>query len=259
LEASSNDYNFNLFNPGSPYRKRNRNLILILLTIWFVAIFGFQILLLIFEKPTPEKSLIVFESVWEKVKSGTATEQEKNGFINSLIHVAGKSLVKPADKIILKNALTWFVFDMVSDSEKLILSGLIKELEEVRKEISVAPDTEYAQLKSDQLRIKAEINAIANEKTGTDPGNHKETILPYSLNPESKALSTDELAALPKVMKLYLTHNQSFLTDTKILGFPFHYFYTAEFLLILFVVLCLIYSIRITRLQNTFSIKEEES
>ncbi|MBW6500163.1 MAG: DUF4212 domain-containing protein [Bacteroidales bacterium] len=40
-----------------------------------------------------------------------------------------------------------------------------------------------------------------------------------------------------------LTHNQSALTDTVFLGFPFHYFYTAVFLLILFIVLCIVYNI----------------
>ena len=116
MEASNNDYNFSLFKPGSPYGRKNRNLIIILVTIWFVAIFGFQILLLIVQKPTPEKTLITFESVWENVKTGNATDQEKKDFVNSLIAVAGKSSVKPADKTILINAITWSVFNMVSDS-----------------------------------------------------------------------------------------------------------------------------------------------
>jgi putative solute:sodium symporter small subunit len=226
-------------------------------TVWFVAIFGFQILLLIFEKPTPEKTLITFESVWENVKTGDATEQEKKDFINSLVNVAGKSSVKPKDKIILVNAITRAVFDMVSDPDKLILSGQVKKLAGTRARLAVAPEAEYPVLKSDLMIIKAAINTIANEKTGIDPTNNKEAILPYSLNFENKELTSEEIEALPQIMKLYLTHNQSFLTDMKILGFPFHYFYTAEFLLILFVCLCLIYSIRTTQLQKRFSIKEE--
>jgi len=257
LEASNNDYNFNLFKPGSTYGKRNRNLILILVTIWFVAIFGFQILLLIFQKPTPEKTLLTFESVWENVKTGDATEQQQKDYINSLVAVSGKSSVKPADKTILVNAITRAVFEMISDPEKLILSEQVKLLAETRAKLAVAPEAEYLVLKSDLMRIKAAINSIANEKTGIDPTNNKEAILPYSLNAENKELTSEETETLPQIMKLYLTHNQSFLTDTKILGFPFHYFYTAEFLLILFVCLCLIYSIRTTQLQKRFSIKEE--
>jgi uncharacterized membrane protein len=257
LKTSNNDYNFSLFKPVSPYGRKNRNLIITLVIIWFVAVFGFQLLLLLFEKPTPEKTLITFESVWENVKTGKATEQEKKDFVNSLVAVAGKSSVIPVNKIVLHNALTWSVFSIVSDPEKVILSQQIKELVSIREKLGKASDAEYTRLQSDLIRIKATINSIANEKTGIDPSNNKEAILPYSLNAENKELSADDVESLPKIMKLYLTHNQSFLTDTKILGFPFHYFYTAEFLLILFVGMCLFYSIRITQLQKKFSIKEE--
>lgn len=257
MEASSNDYNFSIFKPGTPYGKRNRNLILILLTIWFVAIFGFQALLLIFEKPTPEKPLITFESVWENVKNGNASEQEKEDYINSLIAVNGKSSVKPPHRTVLVNALTAAVYEMVSDQEKLVLSAQVKELSAIKGKMNVATDAEYINLKDDLNNLKATINSIANEKTGIDPTNNKEAILPYSLNAEAKPLSQSDIEALPGIMKLYLTHNQSFLTDTKFLGFPFHYFYTAEFLLILFVALCLIYSKRTDQLQKKYLIKEE--
>jgi putative solute:sodium symporter small subunit len=257
LEASDKDYNFSLFKPVSPYGRKNRNLILTLLIIWFVAIFGFQILLLIFQKPTPEKALINFEAVWENVKNGDATDQERKDFVNSLISVAGKSLVKPNDRIIIVNALSNVVYGMISDEEKTSLSGLVEDLAETRTQLTKAPDAQYGILRAELTGIKASINAIANERTGIDPTNNKEAILPYSLNTDYKPLSPAEIEALPRIMKLYLTHYQSFLTDTKFLGFPFHYFYTAEFLLIFFIFLCLIYSIKTDQLQKRFSIKEE--
>ena len=257
MKTSDNDYNFSLFKPVSPYSRRNRNLIVTLLVIWFVAIFGFQLLLLLFEEPTPEKTLITFESVWENVKTGKATEQEKKDFVNALVDVAGKSSVKPVNKTVLDNVLTWYVYGMVSDREKVILSEQIKELVSIREKLVKASDAEYSRLQSDLITIKTTINSITNEKTGIDPTNNKEAILPYNLNAENKEPSAADLEALPKIMKLYLTHNQSFLTDTKILDFPFHYFYTAEFLLILFVGICLFYSVRITQLQKKFSITEE--
>jgi putative solute:sodium symporter small subunit len=257
LETNTNQYNFSLFKPVSPYGKKNRNLIITLLIIWFLAIFGFQGLLLIFQKPTPEKSLISFESVWENVKSGNASEKEKMDLVNSIIAVTGKSSIKPADKPVLKKVLTFYVFSMINDSNKVLLTEQIKELALTKEKLTKASDAEYRQLQSDLLRIKASINSIANEKTGIDPTNNKQAILPYSLNAKNTELSAMEIEALPKIMKLYLTHNQSFLTDTKFLGFPFHYFYTAEFLLILFVVLSLFYSIRITQIQKKFSIIEE--
>ncbi len=256
METNTNQYNFSLFKPVSPYGKKNRNLIITLLIIWFLAIFGFQLLLLIFEKPTPEKALITFESVWDKVKNGKASEQEKMDLINSMISIAGKSSVKPADKLILNNALTYYVFSLISDSAKVMLSGQINDLAATKDKLVRASDDEYTQLQSDLVRIKAGINSIANEKTGVDPTNNKDVILPYCLNAENTELTAIEIEALPKLMKLYLTHNQSFLTDTKFIGFPFHYFYTAEFLLILFVLMSLFYSIRITQIQKKFSIKE---
>jgi len=257
LETNTNQYNFSLFKPVSEYGRRNRNLILTLITIWFLAIFGFQLLLLIFEKPTPEKSLISFESVWENVKTAKASEEEKMEVVNSMIMVSGKSSVKPADRIALKKALTYYVFSMVGDSERVFLAAQVKELATIREKLAIAKDAEYSLLQSDLLRIKATINSIANEKTGIDPTNNKAAILPYSLNAENEELSAQDMEALPQIMKLYLTHNQSFLTDTKFLGFPFHYFYTAEFLLIFFVLLSLFYSIRITQIQKKLSIIEE--
>jgi len=257
LKTSDNEHSFSLFNPVSQYGRKNRNLILTLLITWFVAIFGFQLLLVLIQKPTPEKTLITFESVWENVKTGTATDQEKKDFVNSLVAVAGKSSVKPANRIVLDNALTWSVFSMVSDTEKVILSQQIRELVTIKEKLPKATGAEYTLMQSDLIRIKTNINSIANEKSGIDPTNNKEAILPYNLNAENKELSADDMESLPKIMKLYLTHNQSFLTDAKILGFPFHYFYTAEFLLMLFVGMCLFYSIRVTQLQKKFSIKEE--
>lgn len=257
METNENQYNFSLFKPDSPYGKKNRNLIITLLIIWFLAIFGFQGLLLIFEKPTPENSLIAFESVWENVKDGNATNNEKKELVNSMIAVAGKSSVKPADKIVLKNALTFYVFSILEDTNKIVLSEQITALLATKEKLATASDEEYLNLQLDLQKIKATINSLANEPTGIDPTNNKQAILPYNLNAENKELSINDTETLPKIMKMYLTHNQSFLTDTKFLGFPFHYFYSAEFLLILFVFLSLFYSIRITQIQKKLSIIEE--
>ena len=57
----------------------------------------------------------------------------------------------------------------------------------------------------------------------------------------SDSISESDKSALPTIMELYLVHNRSTLTDTRFLGFPFHYWYTSQFLLILFVSLCWIF------------------
>ncbi len=59
-----------------------------------------------------------------------------------------------------------------------------------------------------------------------------------------------------EAMDLYLVHNQSVLTDTNFLGFPFHYFYTAVFLLILFVGLCWLYCVRTDMFNKKYGIEE---
>jgi putative solute:sodium symporter small subunit len=59
-------------------------------------------------------------------------------------------------------------------------------------------------------------------------------------------------------MEKHLTHNRSVLTDTKFLGFPFHYFYTAVFLLVLFVGLCLVYCRLMDDLSAKYGMEEGE-
>ena len=83
-------------------------------------------------------------------------------------------------------------------------------------------------------------------------------LLPFSIvKANSNILSEDVIKALPDIMELYLVHNQSFLTDFNFLGFPFHYWYTVQFLLILFVVLCLIYAVAIEKTNKKFNFVEE--
>jgi putative solute:sodium symporter small subunit len=70
-------------------------------------------------------------------------------------------------------------------------------------------------------------------------------ILPVELmSADIENLTSKTKENLPGIMTKFLVHNQSFLTDFKFLGFPFHYFYTAIFLLILFVGLCWLYCVR---------------
>ena len=57
-------------------------------------------------------------------------------------------------------------------------------------------------------------------------------------------------------MDLYLIHNSSPL-NFKFIGFPFHYWYTAQFLLILFVLLCLIYAVIIEKVNKKHEFPED--
>ena len=69
-------------------------------------------------------------------------------------------------------------------------------------------------------------------------------------------LTKEDKEKLPQIMDKYLIHNRSFLTDSKFLGFPFHYFYTAVFLLILFVGLCYAYAKQIENLNKRYGIDD---
>jgi len=256
MHETNNSYSFSLFKPLNQYGRSNRNLIIILISVWFVAIFGFQLLLLILQEPTPEKALLTYQAVSGKVKSGTSELGDKQQFINTLMMVSGKSLIKPDDRIILHKAISWAVYDIIGEEQEAKVAGYVAQLNETRTRLATADDTEYVGLQAQLTELKANINLLANEPTGVDPMNLKASILPYSLNTEKQILSDQDWKRLDQMMSFYLTHNQSVLTNASFLGFPFHYFYTSEFLLFLFVGICLFYSYRITQLQKKYSVQE---
>jgi putative solute:sodium symporter small subunit len=85
----------------------------------------------------------------------------------------------------------------------------------------------------------------------------KAKLLPFTLKADKlTSLTEEDKTKVPATMAKYLIHNQSFLTDFKFLGFPFHYFYTAVFLLILFVGLCWIYCYRTDKKMTKFEVVE---
>lgn len=66
-------------------------------------------------------------------------------------------------------------------------------------------------------------------------------VVPHALNDNA----TVNMDAIPGLMAKYMTHNQSVLTDMRVLGFPFHYFFSAVLTLIIFCLICLYYCIKI--------------
>lgn len=233
--TEENQYDLNFFKPLSGHAKANKKLILILATIWAIAVFGFQIALMLFNEPMPEKSYTVFQSVWPQVvEDETATNQMRMDFANTLLAVLGKNVaVKQNHKEVLKETLSWTLLKMQPDSMQYVF----------RK----APDDES---------ISTAKASLGLEPTGFDK--IKIDLLPSSLtNVENNTLSEENKQALPGIMELYLVHNQSFLTNFTFIGFPFHYWYTAQFLLILFVVLCLIYARVTDKMNKKFDFVEE--
>lgn len=223
-------YEVNFFKPLTDHAKANKKLISTLAIIWAVAVFGFHFLLILITTPTPEQTLNDFNSVWPQVvKDNSATVEMKQVFAKSMLMVLGKNIaVKDDHKAVLKESLSWSVYSMQPDSIKPLY-----KLEPISAATNIG-------LSSDGF-----------DKIMRD-------LLPSSLiKVESSSLSDESKTALPEIMELYLVHNQSFLTDFKFLGFPFHYWYTAQFLLILFVVLCLFYAVSIDKLNEKYQFVEE--
>lgn len=243
---SSDHYNFSLFKPRNLHGKKNRNVILTMLLIWATAVFGFQVLLKTIEKPVPEKSLVSFESAWPSVVSGNPSGDDLRAIMQSLILVKGKNTVKPGDQAILADAINSIFFKTVPDSVKAQIISGAANLKSLAMKLAEARGQEYLDISSMIVQERKALGTLAESFTGYKQGSLEIVILVSTLGPDyPESLSDSSLSTLPDIMKLYLTHNQSKLTDTKLLGFPFHYLYTAIFLLVIFIALCIIYNILI--------------
>ncbi|OQY26320.1 MAG: hypothetical protein B6244_13930 [Candidatus Cloacimonetes bacterium 4572_55] len=233
--TNSDKYNVNFFRPMSDHARANRKLVLTLAIIWAVGVFGFQFALMLLNEPTPEKSYTTFESVWPAVvEDASATIEMKQDFSRVLLSVLGKNIaVKDHHKAILKEALSWAVYSMQADTLKNVFQ---KEL--------------------DEKSIQTAVQSIGLTSTGMD--RIMIDLVRFSLQKvENDQISAESKAALPDIMELYLVHNQNIFTKARFLGFPFHYWYTAQFLLIMFVFLCLTYAVVTDKMNKRFDFVEE--
>jgi len=249
---STSSYNFNLFRPLTNYSKKNRNMILTMLAIWAVGVFGFQILLKVLEKPTPEKTLIMFNEAWPDRENGSFESKQK--LLRAMVLTNGKTVIKPDDRKVLNAAISALFFSMTADSTRTSIETSLVSIQDLKIQKETAKDQEYLDIKQKLDDLQKQGIAYTGPVTGFPSGSLEETILVSSLKTKSEDMP--DLTALPALMEHYLTHNQSVLTDSVFLGFPFHYFYTAVFLLIMFVVLCLVYNILLNRRQKLEGIDE---
>jgi len=228
--SDSNEYKVNFFKPLSNHAKANTKLITILFLIWVFSVFGFQFLLIIFNKPTPEKNYVQFQKDWPSISENiSASTEMRQEFSRTILSVLGKNIaLKTEHKEVLQRVLGWSIYNLLEEPER---EGFLVDLKENQEKVHATA-----------------IKAIGLEATGFDK--LRRDLLPSSLVPiEGAQLSSEDMKAIPEIMELYLVHNRSALTDTSFLGFPFHYWYTAQFLLILFVILCFVYA-KITDGQN---------
>lgn len=243
---STDKYNFSIFRPRNKHGRKNRNVILTMLTIWAVAVFGFQTLLRISEKPTAEPALNVFESSWSALREGNEKEADATGLLKSIVQVTGKTTVTPGDLKTLKSAITALTYKLVPDSTRNELSRMAAEANVLRAQLASLKGADYL---AQSVRIKGiydTMSGMVEEFTGLKKESLESALLVHGITSDySAGLDDPSLIRLPEIMKLYLTHNQSIFTDAKFLGFPFHYFYTGVLLLILFIFLCITYNMLI--------------
>ena len=131
--------------------------------------------------------------------------------------------------------------------------ALIRQIDDfvaITNSISNITDPSY-------VNAKNQLGALVSPIIGLNKLDARTRLVTAELNTSLLAtFSAENKASIPDIMSKYLIHNQSFLTDFKFLGFPFHYFYTSIFLLILFIGLCLLYCIRIDKRNIILGIEE---
>ena len=226
-------YDINFFKPHTPFLKDATRLIWIGMTIWFFATYGFHILLKVIEEPTPEVGYTVYEKVYPKLDQGEATQEELVRIGNVYLALIGKD-VALRNNDALKKAFTSTAHALLPDGQK---EKLLATANEAATDKSV--DTSFI-----------------SKALGIDDNASMTAAVPYALTAvtaESLAMTSPEI---PTIMDRYLIHNQSVLTDTRVLGFPFHYLYSALFLLALFVIICLVYCKAIDKVMKKYDLEQ---
>lgn len=218
---------------------------MLLVSIWAVGIFGFQILLKVTGSPTPEPAYVEFNQVWEKVQKGEAETSDIKTFSKSILQVLAKVYIKPEFKPALESAFSWSVFQLIDDESEFLI-------DEVRK-FELAGVNGVSILDKDYIASKSLLESRVAGLLDLESSDARRIAIPFSLKSDAfDTLHVKNNAIIAKAMNLYLVHNRSVLTDTKFLGFPFHYFYTAVFLLCLFIGLCWIYCIITDKIEKEF-------
>ncbi len=230
---NNSQYDINFFTPHTPFLKEATRLVTIGMTIWFLAVYGFHILLKVIEKPTPEANYITYEKLYPKLTAGTATIEERTTMANVYLGLISKSVALQKNTA-LKNVFTATVYSILSSNQQ---QNLVVATQQLTTDKSV--DLAFV------------INAL-----GVGNNLSMKAVIPYALEPLTVGVKGMVSPEVPAIMTKYLIHNQSVLTDTKFLGFPFHYFYSAIFLLTLFVLICLVYCKAIDKVMKKYDLEQ---
>ena len=250
MESEKNDYHFSFFKPTTDSSRRNRNMVVQFVLIWAIAIFGFQILLKILEKPTPEPAYIVYETHWGDIQEGNLELTNLQNVGRSALSVLGKVAIDQEYRQALDNAVSWMAWNIADSIQKQKLFVAVKEFEDIALVTENLTDDVY-------LDIKNQLIPILQETFNLHPNDVRGKIAALEIKSSLMgAFDTESRKIFEEAMELYLIHNRSILTDIRFLGFPFHYFYTAVFLLILFVGITWLYCVRTDMFNKKYGIED---
>jgi putative solute:sodium symporter small subunit len=250
MDPQKNHYHLSFFKPTTDSARRNRNMVVQLVLIWAVAIFGFQFLLKIVEKPVPEPAFTAYLSSWQDMESGKADLNDYKIIGQSALSVLGKVAIDPDHRLALDNGISWMAYRIADSTQRSSLMNGITVFERMASTVEDIRDPDY-------VARKMELFPLMEELFGLDPADVRVRIAPLEMKSSLMgSFDADSRKVFAEAMELYLVHNRSFLTDTRFLGFPFHYFYTAVFLLILFVGLCWLYCVRTDMFNRKYGVED---
>ncbi|MBL6963258.1 MAG: DUF4212 domain-containing protein [Bacteroidetes bacterium] len=250
MESKTQDYHISFFKPANPQTKANRNMIILFVSVWAVAIFGFQILLKVIQKPSPEVAYQKYDLIWDNINSNTADYTEIQQFAQISLQVLSKVFISADERKALDIALTSSLYKLLNNDDKIVFIQKISKFEKLKIEIDNISDADY-------ISSRNELAVYVSPIIGLGLNDVRMTILPLELlSAEVSGFNENIKVQIPGIMEKYLIHNESALTRASFLGFPFHYFYTAVFLLVLFVILCLLYCVKTEALNKKFGIND---
>lgn len=233
MDGTTN-YAINFFKPRTAFLKENVRIIIIGISIWAVCVFGFHFLMKIVEQRTPEPGFLVYEQVYPKLTEGTATTEEKVSIARVYLGLIGKSIALQKDDA-LKGAFTAVVHDVLPAQEKAAFQAATQ-----------------ARANGEKIDVSNVVRVLGIEEDVVLKG-----VVPFALVPMKDETLSMTAPEIPAIMEKYLIHFQSFLTDSKLFGFPFHYFYSAVFLLVLFNLICLVYCYVIDGVMKKYGMEGE--
>lgn len=164
MEPKQNDYKISFFRPTTRHAKIDRNMVIIFLCVWAIAVFGFQIALRVLEKPTPEETLTQFESVWENVKEEKANDAEKVQYAHALLTCLGKQSLAAKDRAVLQNAFSSMVYQAYPDTLREELYAEVEKFQVTKEGITSLTDPEYVAAKQS---ITEKVAPVAGIQPGT--------------------------------------------------------------------------------------------